>query len=181
MPRQILSETQEEPKSNGTHTASETSATTKSNETVLPADVLKRLFCEWENVERGDLSVDTTLAGTITEYLKYQEELDPLRKKLAARMYLPFIMEKINGGTEYDIFIDDWRFSVYLCKADNSDKPRGIPLSDLKTIAIALNITYANYFPSIPNTYIDLFSFCNAHGLNFNLDTSDRNITIERG
>ena len=156
MPRQILSETQEEPKSNGTHTASETSATTKSNETVLPADVLKRLFCEWENVERGDLSVDTTLAGTI-------------------------IMEKINGGTEYDIFIDDWRFRVYLCKADNSDKPRGIPLSDLKTIAIALNITYANYFPSIPNTYIDLFSFCNAHGLNFNLDTSDRNITIERG
>lgn len=181
MARQILPEAQEGTTNQNIHEEAEASATITGKETIISADALKRLFCEWENVERGDLSVDSTLAGTITEYLKYQEELDPLRKKLAARMYLPFIMEKINGCTDYDIFIDDWRFRVYLCKADNSDKPRGIPLSDLKTIAIALNITYANYFPSIPNTYIDLFSFCNAHGLNFNLDTSDRNITIEKG
>lgn len=181
MPRQILSETQEEPKSNGTHTASETSATTKSNETVLPADVLKRLFCEWENVERGDLSVDSTLAGTITEYLEYQKELDPLRKQLAARMYLPFIMEKIGSRVDYDILVGDWKFTVCLYRDFNGNSPRGILLDDFKALAIALNITYAKYFPSTTNTYIDLFSFCNAHGLNFNLDTSDRNITIERG
>jgi len=181
MARQIFPEAQEGTTNQNIHEAAEASATTTGKETVISADVLKRLFCEWENVERGDLSVDSTLAGTITEYLKYQEELDPLRKQLAARMYLPFIMEKIGSRVDYDILVGDWKFTVCLYRDFNGNSPRGILLDDFKALAIALNITYAKYFPSTTNTYIDLFSFCNAHGLNFNLDTSDRSITIEKG
>ena len=175
MARQIISETQEE-----THKAAETSTTTKSNETVLQADVLKRLFCEWENVERGDLSVDTALADTISKYLKYQEELDPLRKELATRMCQPFVMEKITDYVEYNILIGDSKLRVSLYRHYTNDQPRVLRLDDFKIVAIALNITYAKYFPTSTDTYIDLFSFCSAHGLKFDLDKANKQITIRK-
>ena len=78
----------------------------------------------------------------------------------------------------YEISIGNSNFTVNLYSLYTNDQPRGLILDDFKVIATALNIPYAKYFPTSTRTYIDLFSFCAAHGLKIYMNRNSINITM---
>lgn len=182
MARQIFAEanTQEKPvqEDQEKKTVEHSTPISQSDEeqVIITADEMTKLLNEWDATGRNDLSVNHTLGQRIEEYLDYQDEMDPLRAKLAERIYKPYIVNPSDNNL--------YRTKVYLnndfiCTArahvdTNAEIYTGVMnLSTFKTILIALQNPYAPWIQTNENIAIDVKSYIIKNGGTFEDDYSD--------
>lgn len=163
MPRTILTEEpvhsdgQEEQQS----TVSKENVTvieTSEESTLITSPEMEKLFYEWSVTGKNDLMINPTLAERIRQYLRYQEELDPLKVQLAERIYKPFV---VNCDTEYkcfDLCVNEQKlgkFNFYLF--DNFY--RVIHISTFRYILTQVRNPYVPYIDVSKELFIDIGAY----------------------
>lgn len=111
---------------------------------IIRADEMEKLFHEWDANGKNDLYVNSTLAERIEEYIEYQEKMDPLRKKMAARIYAPFKVDdnKVRKASA-DVELNDIPVVTNIDVFEYAGSKRVIRINDFKIILGALNNPYA--------------------------------------
>lgn len=177
MPRQIIVEEPEK-------TISSENATTVASNPILsaePAQVLvssyelTQLFNEWNQNGQNDLAINPSLSDRIQQYLNYQEELDPLRAKLAERIYKPFVDTPHDDYKDLRFFINsDYITSgnIFARESENSYY-RLITLVTFKCILLALNNPYAPYIVASERTYVDIVTYILSIGMHFKWENGE--------
>lgn len=131
--------------------------------TIVTAAELKKLFNEWDASGKNDLSINSSLADRINQYLDYQRKLDPLRHELASRIYKPYLIEDDDLSHELrDLYVND-EFIATISAYKRNSTCRLVTISDFKIILMALNNPYAVWIDqkddNLLDEYVDYFAF----------------------
>lgn len=163
------------------HAKSPSNITTSSasGTVILTASEMQKFFRNWEDLGKGDFSVDPNLADSIKAYLTEQEKLAPLREKLAEMIYKPFVVESSYVDTTFNlVFEPHIKARIKFLNTSAGAPYQLITLSDFKALLLAAGIPYATFIPSKFHTYIDFYSYCMANGWNIEVDKSTVRITL---
>lgn len=142
--------------------------------TIITASEMEKLFHEWDVNGHNDLSINSSLADRIQQYLAYQEELDPLRTKLAQRIYKPYTVISNNSINLYvELLLNNKRVE-YIKIYKFKDTYRLINVSDFKLLLLQLKNPYAAWILETDNNNekVDLKSYVISNGGTFECDTS---------
>lgn len=144
---------------------------TMGEETIITADEMNKLFHEWTANGQNNLYVNLSLAERIRKYLEYQEELDPLKEKLAERIYKPYLVE-INKNTlykEFEIHVNG-KYITKECCYDFGGFFCIINVRAFKVILSSIGNPYAPYIPNSTTSYIDILGYVIANGGSYIFD-----------
>ncbi len=193
MPRQIIAEEPQQEEQDEQQLASAESSvsdsvTTTANtsgingeSTIITAREMEKLFHEWNANGQNDLCINQTLAERIQQYLDYQEQLDPLRAKLAERIYRPYLI------TISPSEVKSKPFNIYVNNAKLRQE-HFLPLGDfyrathicaLKTVLTFIGNPYAIYIDASKDQFVDLLGYVIANGGSFKYDNKDVAFYIE--
>lgn len=133
-------------------------------EVVISADQMRMLVNEWD--KDSDLIIDYNLASKIKKFIDYQETLDPLRQKLAKRIYEPYILiadeDSYKKYVEYinsaNLYVNGEFISEIAIIIVNSAR-KGVLLEDFRTILISFRNKMAKWFKDERYIVIDLFAY----------------------
>lgn len=193
MPRQIIAEEPQQEEQDEQQVASSGSSvsdsvTTTANtsgingeSTIITAHEMEKLFHEWDINGKNNLCINPTLAERIQKYLEYQEQLDPLKAKLAERIYKPYLIT-INPSevkTKY--------FNIYVNEVELRQEAfyplgnfyRVTHICALKTVLTSIGNSYALYIDASKNQFVDFLGYVIANGGSFKYDETNVAFHIE--
>lgn len=182
MPRQIVIESPE-PEVTGCDVASaktsmETPVTSGQiltpgvDNILITSDEIVKLYNEWDLTGKNDLFINPSLAERIRQYLKYQEELDPLKTQLAERIYKPFIVTSFGRGNykNFDILVNgklvagtrNYLYEGYY---------KIIHVSAFKSILAFIQNPYAPYIDASAEQYVDFQAYVIANNGSYKFES----------
>lgn len=167
MPRQIIAEEQQ--KSEETKIQNTTTSTTNragnsnsnladdGEKKLVSAGELTKLFHEWDASGNNDLYVNHSLAKRIEEYLEYQEQMDPLKTRLAERIYVPYKCSVSITSKPYDrvLYVNKKKVCT-VSTYEYGGRARIMLVTDFKNLLIAMEHPYATWIPEND----DMVDFC---------------------
>ena len=183
MSRQIIPEAQGQEQSNSQEAMA--SKVPKGGTAILTASEIKRLFRDWEDLGRNDLSIDLDFATRARAYLEYQKSLEPVKRELAEAIYRPFVVTLDFTEPLHDKFnvIIAGKLNTQMLFFSSFKEGHGIrdliTLSSFKSLLLAANVPYASYIPSDSKTMVDFNSYAMANGWNVDVRKGISNSTIE--
>lgn len=174
MARQILAEEQNTVPEN---VAEDVSIIKKDSEleglkdgVIVYADEMEKLFHEWDANGKNDLYVNSTLANRIRKYIDYQNEMDPLKKEMAARVYAPFKVAVDSGiSTTASVYIDNNHITDIKI-FEYAGTKRAVRICDFKIILMALDNPYAYWIDE--DGEVDLKGYLMSIGCSYKYDTA---------
>lgn len=183
MPRKILTEEpvhsnrQEEQQSTvskGNVTVIETS----EESTLITSLEMEKLFHEWSVTGKNDLMINPTLAERIRQYLRYHEELDPLKVQLAERIYKPFVINcKSEEYRSFGLYINSKKIQDFHFYRLN-DIFSAIHISTFRFILTKLRSPYAPYIDVSKQLFIDIMAYVLANNGDCVFDGGAYRITL---
>ena len=144
----------------------------KGEPAILTASEIKRLFRDWEDLGRNDLSIDLDFATRARAYLEYQKNLEPVKRELAEAIYRPFVVTldfKKPLSTLFNVIVEgklNTKMLFYSPFVDGRGIRDLITLHSFKSLLLAANVPYASYIPSDTKTLVDFHSYAMANGWN---------------
>lgn len=139
--------------------------------TIITAREMKKLFNEWDANGKNDLCINPTLAERIQKYLEYQEQLDPLKAKLAERIYKPYLIAVSSepDHRDFSLYVNEYfvlKAPFYLF--DNLYQL--VNIITFKRFLSHIGNPYALYMDASKKLYIDIHAYVIANGgsLSFN-------------
>ncbi len=137
------------------------------DQVIIQADEMEKLFNEWDANGHNDLSINPTLKQRIEQYLEYQEELDPLREKMAERIWKPYRCPG-EEGKKVTFEVNFKTITNTPLHNYSGSKISGVvTLADFKLILIAVENPYAKWIKGDNKIGIDLRSYVIANGGTF--------------
>lgn len=143
---------------------------------IISADDMEKLLHEWNVNGKNDLLVDSTLADRIRQYIKYQEELDPLKKDMAKRVYSPFkVYEDSNISLSFEVHLNEiFIAEIPIYKANGLY--RLININDFKFILIALHNPFAPWINE--EGQMDLMSYMISIGYSYEITINPQSLNL---
>ncbi len=183
MARKIISEeiTKKENEQSEVQEVAEQSSVMASDDvgsTLITAAELTKLFREWDANGNADLVVNESLAQRIEQYLAYQEQLDPLKRKLAKRIYQPYVCigyEEVFA----DLYVNSnhiGRVKIY-CARVGEYNYRILKLVDFKALLITIGNPYAIWIEN-KNDEVNAYEYVVANGGTFLYDPKNKRIEV---
>lgn len=167
--------------SEGTQAQGSTFLPTVGQDSVLiSSDEMDRLFHEWDANGKNDLYINPTMAERIRQYLAYQEELDPLKAKLAERIYKPYLVtpDRSDDYSNVNIKINNSDALITTSAYILANYYKAIPVVSFKAILVALRNPYALYIPNTPKQYVDFLAYVIANGGEWKFSSNTYSITL---
>lgn len=127
---------------------------------LIRAEELAKLLKKWNENENSDLYINSSLASRIREYLKYQEEIEPLKRGLAERMYSIFKCNVNGKSRKEELYYNNSSLGkVTTYEMENGN--RAMSIRDLKIIMQAMDYQYAMWIPETEEKvdYVALLTF----------------------
>ena len=139
---------------------------------LITSDEIVKLYNEWDLTGKNDLFINPSLAERIRQYLKYQEELDPLKTQLAERIYKPFIVTSFGKGNykNFDILVNgklvaETRNYLY------EGYYKIIHVSAFKSILAFIQNPYAPYIDASAEQYVDFQAYVIANNGSYKFES----------
>jgi len=172
MPRSIIPEAQSQAQDQNSIQEAAAIEKPKGETAILTASEIKRLFRDWEDLGRNDLSIDTDFAARAKAYLEYQKDLEPVKRELAEAIYKPFVVTldfKDPLSDTFNVIIRgklNAKIVLFSPFMDGLNVRSLTTLSSFKSLLLAANVPYASYIPSDTKTLVDFHSYAMANGWN---------------
>ncbi len=149
--------------------------------TLITAAELTKLFHEWDANGNTDLVVNDSLAQRIEQYLAYQEQMDPLKRKLAKRIYQPYVVSNGYDRQNSYLYVNGnyvGKVKIY-CVRTGEYNYRILELSDFKALLITIGNPYAIWIETDVRMAIDAYSYVVDNGGTFSYDEQSEKIEVK--